>query len=155
EQILGMVEDKLGSLWITGANHVLRVTRDALVRGELNAGDVHEYGLADGLLSIEGVKRSRSVTIDPLGKIWLSLTSGLSVADPIRLARPSVPALVHVTSVSADGTSWDLGSPIRIPSARQRISFSFVGLSLATPERVKFRYRLDNLESVWSEPINA
>lgn len=155
EQILGLVEDKIGSLWLTTANHVLRVTRDSLLRGELSEADIHQYGLADGLPSSEGVRRYQSVTRDPQGMVWFSLSSGLALADPARLARPSVPAIVHINTVSADGASWDLGSPIRIPSARQRISFSFVGLSLATPERVKFRYVLDGLDHAWSEPIAA
>lgn len=155
EQILGLADDKVGSLWITTPSHVLSVNRDALTHAEIADGDVHEYGLADGLRSTEGVKRYQSVKTDSLGKIWLSLNSGLSVVDPRRLTRPSAPALVHVTGMTADGTLLDLSNEIRIPSSRKRISLSFVGLSLATPQRVKFRYKLDNLESAWSQPVAA
>ncbi|HKY42624.1 MAG TPA: triple tyrosine motif-containing protein, partial [Pyrinomonadaceae bacterium] len=49
----------------------------------------------------------------------------------------------------------ELSPNIRIPSARQRIAFSFVGLSLAIPERVKFRYRLDGFDHEWSAPVSA
>lgn len=155
DQILGLTNDKNGALWITSATHVLRVDRDAAMRGDINEGDFHEYGLADGLKSTEGVKRFRSVTTDSLGQVWLSLNSGLSIVDPGRLARSSPPALVHITGITADGTSWNLGDKISIPSSRKRISFNFAGLSLTTPERIKFRYKLDSLESAWSEPVSA
>lgn len=155
-QILGMVEDRIGSLWIATANHVLRVTRANLVRGVVTDADVNEYGLADGLYGSEGVKRFRSVTIDSQGLIWFSLSRGLSVVDPSRLAsRRSVPAIVHINAMAADGSSLDLSRPLQIPSARQRISINFQGLSLVTPERVRFRYRLDGFDHEWSGPTTT
>jgi signal transduction histidine kinase len=156
EQILGIEEDRIGSLWIATANHVMRVTRENLVRGSITDRDVNEYGPADGLKVSEGVKRYRSVTADSQGLIWFSLSRGLSVVDPSRLAsRSSVPAIVHINTMAADGSSLDLGQPIQIPSARQRISFNFQGLSLVTPERVRFRYMLDGFDHGWSAPTTA
>jgi len=35
---------------------------------------------------------------------------------------------------------------IKIPSERQRITFRFIGLSLAAPERVRYRYMLDGFD---------
>jgi len=87
--------------------------------------------------------------------VWFSLTSGLSVVDPARVRRSSVPAIVHINAVTADGNPVELGQSIRIPSARQRIVFSFVGLSLTVPERVKFRYKLDGFDHEWSNPVSA
>jgi signal transduction histidine kinase/ligand-binding sensor domain-containing protein len=134
---------------------VLRVTRDNLLHGRLAETDVSEFGLADGLHGSEGVRRNRSVTDDPRGMIWFSLKGGLAVVHPGRLKRSSVPAIVHINSITADGSTVELGREINIPSARQRIAFSFVGLSLAIPERVKFRYRLDGFDHRWSDPISA
>ena len=54
EQILGIAEDRFGSLWVATSNHVLRVKRDKLLQGTLADGDVREYGLADGLRGLEG-----------------------------------------------------------------------------------------------------
>ncbi len=155
EQILGMVADDKRSLWIATANHVLRVPHDKLRNGQLAETEVTEFGVADGLPGSEGVRRTRSVTHDPSGLIWFSLSSGLSVVDPSRLERSSAPAIVHINSLAADGSPVELSGSIRIPSARQRIVFSFVGLSLAIPERVKFRYKLDGFDHDWSGPVSA
>ena len=153
--VLGVVADDSGSLWITTTNHVLRVTRDNLRIGQLNESDVTEFGVADGLHGSEGVRRSRSVTRDRSGMIWFSLSGGLAVVDPRRQTGSSAPAIVHINAMAADGNPLALSESIRIPSARQRIAFSFVGLSLAIPERVKFRYRLDGFDHEWSSPVST
>ncbi|MBX3280793.1 MAG: ATP-binding protein [Acidobacteria bacterium] len=141
--------------WFAAANHVVRVNRDNLITGSLGDGDVREYGLADGLPSTEGVRRHRSVVADPLGRIWFSLNRGLSVADPARLGGGSVPALVHILTMTADGGPIDLNGPVRLPEAPQRVMFSYAGVSLSAPERLRFRYRLDNFDRGWSEPVSA
>jgi len=152
EQILGLVEDQNDSLWIATSNHVLRVNRDKLINGGLGDTDVREFGLADGLHGVEGVKRNRSVVMDPLGQIWFSLNRGLSVVAPARLTSNSTPALVRIQTISADGKLIDPSGPVLISAARQRITFGFAGLGLAIPERIKFRYRLDGFDPGWSAP---
>lgn len=152
EQILGLADDRNGSLWIATAKQVLRVQRDKLMRGALADGDVREYGLADGLHSVEGVKRHRSVVTDPLGRVWFSLNRGLSMVDPARLTNNAAPALVQIQTISADGSAIGLQGPVRIPAGGQRITFGYAGLSLAVPDRVQYRYKLDGYDRGWSEP---
>ena len=41
-QILGLAEDKLGSLWVATSNHVLRVNRAKLEQGNLSEEDIRE-----------------------------------------------------------------------------------------------------------------
>ena len=155
DQIFGVVEDRSGWLWIATASHLARVSRDKLLSGSLSDEDVREYGLADGLPSTEGVKRHRSVVADPIGRIWFSLNRGLAVADPARLTGRSVPALAQILTISADGSLLDLNSPVRLPATPQRVMFSYAGVSLSVPERVRFRYRLDGFDRGWSEPVAA
>ena len=155
EPVLGLVADRSGSLWIATTNHVLRVTRENFRKRQLTESDVTEFSVADGLPGSEGVRRNQSVTHDSLGMLWFSLSSGLSVVDPSRQERSSAPAIVHINSIAADGNPVELSDSIRISSARQRITFSFVGLSLAIPERVKFRYRLENFDHEWSNPAST
>jgi PAS domain S-box-containing protein len=153
EQILGIAEDKNGRLWIAVSNDVLRVSRDQLIRGNLQAADVHEFGPADGLLSNEGVKRSRSVITDPEGKIWFSLNRGLSVVDPAQLVASSAPAIAHIETVSADGApinSTNLTS-LALPQRTTNLQIGYTALSLAVPERIRFRYRLEEVDRDWQD----
>jgi len=151
-QILGIAEDKSGWLWVAASNHVLRVRRDKPVDNPLEEGDIREYGTADGLRSNEALQRTSAVVRDSLGRIWFSMTRGLSVIDPSRLSKDSPPAIVHLEAITADGRALSSADSIRIPAAHKRVTLSYTGLSLAVPQRVRFRYFLDGFDRNWSDP---
>jgi signal transduction histidine kinase len=98
------------------------------------------------------VRRYQSVVSDASGRIWFSLNRGISFVDPGRLTRDMPPPIVHVQGISANGSAAFFDGPVRIPGGRQRIRFTYAGLSLSIPERVRFRYRLDGFDLGWSEP---
>ncbi|HEY1993895.1 MAG TPA: two-component regulator propeller domain-containing protein, partial [Edaphobacter sp.] len=153
--IFGIEEDKNGWLWIATSNHVLRVARDKLLGGVVKAVDVRAYDQADGLESTEGVKRSRSVVSDPAGRIWFSLSSGLSVVNPSQINGDSVPALPHIEAITADNNTANLAAFVQIPPSPRRITFEYTGLSLVAPGRIRFRYFLEGFDSSWSQPVAA
>src|SRR5262249_31261175 len=142
-----------GSLWIATSDHVLRVNREKLLLGTVSDKDIREYSLVDGLHGTGGVRRDRSVVEDKLGRIWFSLNRGISVVDPAQALTDSVPAIAHIQAIIADGTSVPMQGAVRIPGPSKRIAFDYTGLSLAVPERVRFRYRLDEFDRDWSEPV--
>jgi ligand-binding sensor domain-containing protein/signal transduction histidine kinase len=155
EEVFGMSEDKDGWLWIATSDHVLRVSNQKLSSGGLSPAEVREYGAADGLPNAKGVKRSRSVVADSQGRIWFSTSRRVSVVDPSHIIKNSTPALPHVEAIMADNDPVTLGELVRIPSSHKRITFRYSGLSLAVPERVRFRYSLDSFDRGWSEPTAA
>jgi signal transduction histidine kinase len=153
EAIFGLAEDRNGGLWVATANHVLQVKRAGLMGSALSETDVRGYGLADGLLSTEGVKRSQSVVVDSQGRVWFSTNRGLSIVNPARGTANSVPALVHIEAVSADGSPFDPRGPIRLPAGRHRTTFRYVGLSLGNSDRVRYRYMLEGFDHEWSQAV--
>ncbi len=153
--IFGIEEDNNGWLWIATASKVLRLNRSSLVEGATGDADVREYELADGLESTEGVKRSRSVVSDAAGRIWFSLSSGLSVVNPSQITDKLVPALPHIEAITADNNTIDLATSVRIPPSPRRITFEYAGLSLAVPGRIRFRYFLEGFDRSWNQPVAA
>ncbi len=147
--VLALAEDASGSLWIVTAERILRANRDRLASGIL---DAREFALADGLQSLQGVKRASGVSIDPRGRVWIATPRGLSVTDPTSSAGRAAPGLVQIEEMSADGVALDATGPIQIAPRPQRIRFAYAGLSLAVPERVMFRYRLDGFDVDWNGP---
>jgi ligand-binding sensor domain-containing protein/signal transduction histidine kinase len=150
--VLGLADDRHGSLWIVTSTSVMQVPRQKLQDGNLADTDVREYGLADGLPGLGGVRRDRSVIADKGGRVWIATNRGLSVVDPAELKIQSLPTLTRIEGVSADGTSINLLDRVRIPPRSQRIAFAYAGLNLAAPERLRFRYKLDGFDRDWSEP---
>lgn len=155
EEILGIEEDESGALWLATAKHILRVDGRKLSRQELETSDVREFGAGDGLLSAQGVKRYRSVVADQLGRIWISTNRGISFVAPRSIKSSSPPALVHVDGISVDGRRINSGEDVRVPAPHQRITLSYIGLSLAMPARVRYMYRLDGFDKSWTEPTSS
>lgn len=153
EEIFGLVEDKAGALWVATAKHFVQVDREKLLRQVVASTDIREYGLGDGLLSTQVMRRHKSIAVDPRGGIWFSTNRGLSFVSPTSMKFDSVPALVHVDGISADGRHIDLSDEIRVPPPHQRISYT--GLSLSFPTRVRFMYRLDGFDQSWMEATSA
>ena len=155
EPVFGITEDNKHEIWIVTQRHVLQMPRQKLLAGKTGMDDIREYGPSDGLLSSEGVNRSRSVISDSGGRIWISVRGGLSVVDPSHLAFSWPPAIAHVQSVMADGAAITSADLVRIPAAHKRIRFTYTALSLAVPERIRFRYLLEGFDRQWSEPTAA
>jgi ligand-binding sensor domain-containing protein/two-component sensor histidine kinase len=151
EPILGMAEDRSGSLWLATTNHVLSVNGSKLQQSALAEGDLREYGLADGLRGVGGVKRDHSVIEDSSGRIWLSLNRAIAVVDPARLRSNAAPAIANIQGVLVDGEAINMHDGTHVSGRAQRIAFDYVGLGLSTPERVRFRYMLVGYDHNWSE----
>jgi PAS domain S-box-containing protein len=151
--IFGIEEDKNGWLWIATSDHILRVPRGKLLNGSVEAVDVREYDQIDGLDSTEGVKRSRSVVSDSGGRIWFSLSNGLSVVNPFQSNNNSVPALPHIEAIAFDNGAANLASVVQIPPSPRRITIEYTGLSLVAPGRIRFRYFLEGFDNGWSQPV--
>jgi PAS domain S-box-containing protein len=155
EEILGIAGDNIGNLWFATSNHILSVKRSRLLSTTLTESDVREYGLEDGLVGKQGVKRFRSAFADAQGKIWFSTDRGLAVVDPLRADLEAAPVIVQIESISPDGNSLDLEPPIRVPPDTRRLTFRFSGLSLSDPKRIQFKYKLEGFDRDWSEPVPA
>ncbi|MCU1252624.1 MAG: putative two-component system sensor kinase [Edaphobacter sp.] len=155
EEIFGIAEDKRGFLWLATSDHVLEVDRDRLLTGTLDSSNVQSYGTADGLQSVEGVRRERSVITDPSGRVWISLSRGLAVADPELILRTSAPATVRIESISAGGIQVNLNDSLKFSPGSQSIDFNYASTSLSTPEVGRFRYKLDGYDQDWSHVVTS
>ena len=153
-EIYGLAADDVGNLWTATERHVVSLSRASLLGQSRMPAVLREFGMADGLPSTRGIRRDRSVVRDPAGRIWFSLQGGLGVVNP-SLPAALAPALVKVESVAVDGRPLEMGPAARYPSNRQRVVFDFVGVSLAVPGRVRYRYMLDGYDRDWSQPTES
>jgi signal transduction histidine kinase len=133
-------------------DHVLRVRRAALLKQSFGETDYREFGVVDGLPSSEGVKRSPSVIKDDSGRIWFSLNQGISVLQPSAFATPAFPVTIRLDGMLVDGRLLAPHDLNRIPAGRRRLTFRYAGVNVSNPGSVRYRYRLDGVDSGWSEP---
>ncbi len=153
DEILGMTEDGQGSLWIVTSDHVLRVVRDRLLDGSLRESDVQSYGIEDGLPGIEGVRRDHSVATDKDGRIWISLARGLGTADTGTSAKAAAVVTARIESLIAAGEPIGFADSPKLPAGTQSVTFNYGSSNLDSPQRVRFRYRLDGSDKDWSDDV--
>jgi signal transduction histidine kinase len=156
DTIVGLAEDRHGSLWIATSTRLLQVSVDRLRRGVADEGDIREFELNDGLRSLEATRREHALVRAPDGRLWLSTTRGLAVVDPQRLP-PRTPAVAGVRAILVDGVPLNLfgPSPLRIGPNRERVAFALDAVSLTYPQHVRIRYRLDGIDRDWSAATTA
>ena len=149
--ILGIAESGEW-LWITTNDHVLRVKRTALLNQSFGEGDYREFGPSEGLPSTEGVMGSQAVMVDSHGRTWFSLNKGIAVLEPAAFSTPSFPVLVRPDGLFVDGKALPADGPAKIPAGRHRITFRYAGVGATNPDNVRYKYRLDSVDTGWSEP---
>lgn len=153
DQIFGISQDQLGSLWITSATKVLRVNRSRLLSGSLSSGDVREFGASDGLADASGIRRERAIAADSSGRIWLSRKRGIGSFDPVRLRHTAAPTMVHINRLLVDGEPQNLHASLVLPANPKRIVVEYAGLNLYSPNRVRFQFRLNGFDHEWNAPV--
>jgi hypothetical protein len=153
DPIFGIAEDRSGWLWVATATRVLRVNRTKLQQGALSEGDLREYGVADGLRGVEGVKRDRSVVRDSSGRIWFSLSRAITVVDPARLRNSAALPIPNIQAVWVDGKAVPVHDGAHCSGGAQRITFDYAGLGLSVPERTRYRCILEGFDRGWGAPV--
>ncbi|WP_246387864.1 triple tyrosine motif-containing protein [Chiayiivirga flava] len=84
------------------------------------------------------------------GRLWFATTSGVVWIDPRTILRNPLPPPVAIRAVFADGHRHDPRA-LRLPADTARLEIDYTALSLSVPERVRFRYRLDGIDTAWQD----
>ena len=117
------------------------------------------FGSSDGVRS-SGRPHGYSpqVTRSSDGKLWFATLDGVSVIDPRHLPFNKVPPSVLIEQITADGKGYDPAAygNVRLPlPARIRdLSIAYTALSLAVPEKIHFRFKLEGQDQDWREVVN-
>lgn len=149
--IRGIVQAPQGTLWIATHTHLASVRVEALLQGHLRPEQVRLYNAQDGLDTAEGEARARSLVTDAQGRIWLATSNGL-IASTSSPDSDLVPTQPRLESVSTDAGPLPLSGIVHVPAGSRRVIFHFTGIFLRDPDRVRFRYRLENFDEAWSAP---
>ena len=171
-----ILEDDTGHLWLGSNRGIACVSKselDELAAGKIPAVYPQVYGRAEGMLSEQctggfcpaGLK-SRS------GQLWFPTLKGIVVVDPqVHLSKSPAPTVI-LDEVWVDGAPHPLSpaahpgvngrtekpesadletETLRLGPGKHRIELRYIGLSFDTPERTRFRYQLEGLDTDWVE----
>lgn len=165
-------DDLLGNLWFNSTKGLFRVSKsqlNACADGKLATLDVLTYGKAEGMTTLAGTGGfTPSGFRAPDGRLWFSTARGIAVVSP-KSARPNpISPPVWIEDVLVDGeavsvkraapspntrgnANYKTGSLVTLQPGRRELEVQFTGLSYTSPERVQFKYRLQGMDSDWTE----
>jgi signal transduction histidine kinase/ligand-binding sensor domain-containing protein/CheY-like chemotaxis protein len=156
ENMLQVVEDARGSLWLATNRGLFAVARKELemlvARPDAAAPHIRAYHIADGLRTSEfsGGNSSNGLRASD-GTLWLPSIRGVVRVDPSRIRNNELAPPVVLESVIADGQALDLDGELRAPPGSANWEFHYAAMSMLAPERVSFRYRLEGYDTDWVE----
>lgn len=156
---------KDGRLWAGTNNGLFRALPDSLLNG---TGPPDHFTMSDGLRSLEC--NLNAVHEDGHGRLLVGTAAGLLRYDRAReplLGTPKAPTL-HLNGLRSflQVTDWkgqcdSLGSGDGLPVGlnlvyrRNHVTFDYTAISLADPDKVRYRYRLVGSDADWLPPTDA
>lgn len=158
--VTGMMEDDLGFLWIATGDGIFRVSKkqlNDLADGERDSLSFRRYDKADGLGGSECSGGLQPVVHKtPDGRIHFATVKGVASVDPRDLRQNQVSPPMVIETFIADGIVLPISadSTVAVSSASGNFEFHYTGLSFREPEKVQFRYRLEGLDTDWTDAGN-
>jgi len=159
------MEDDSRTLWLYTACGLVRIARPELDawaasvdRGEEAKQAVRAtvFGSSDGVrILADSTHNSPQVAKSAEGRLWFLPLDGASVFDPNHLPFNRLPPPVHVEQIIADRETYEptseAGGRVRLPPRIRDLVIDYTALSLAAPEKVLFRYKLEGRDADWQE----
>lgn len=162
-----LLDDGSGNLWIGSQRGIFRVAKaelHALAAGAQRTVTSAAFGRYDGLPSLESSSGYQPASWRARdGRLLFSTLKGLVAVRPESVALQPPPPPVVIETLVVDGRAYPIagaasywlgdGEPPRlvIPPGRRQLEFYYAGVSLLSPDRVRFRHRLAGLEREWTE----
>lgn len=165
EHISQILEDGCGQLWLGTRGGIVRVNKKMLnwfARGEMRSVPFVTYGKFDGLPTAECAGGSQPAGWRSRdGNLWFATAKGAVWVNPKELPVNPLPPPVVIEEISVDGQRVaEAGQPSERPAVplparlavapgRHYLNFKFTALSLTSPDKVRFKWRLAGLEQDW------
>nr|WP_240147955.1 sensor histidine kinase [Luteibacter yeojuensis] len=153
--VSGLVRDHRGDFWANAAQGVARIRGMDMIRALADPSYAAPVVLFDSLDGLPGTPAQfrplpTAVVADD-GRLWFATTSGIVSIDPADVPRNRLAPPVAIRTISTDAGTWPAGASVNLPAGTERLRIAFTATSLTMPERVRFRYRMEGLDTRWRD----
>ena len=151
--IFSTITSQSGSLWLYTECGIVEITKAQLAHWWADPDarlDLRLLSAQDGALpSATAFSPAASESSD--GRLWFATSTVLQMVDPRHLESNLLPPPVHIESVIADRKVYAPESGLRLPKLTGDLEIDYTALSLVSPEKVRFKYKLDGFDSDWQD----
>jgi ligand-binding sensor domain-containing protein/signal transduction histidine kinase len=156
--VFQILDDGGGNFWMSSNQGIYRVSRQELedfAQGRTASIRCVSYGKTDGMHTTEcnGGEQPAGIRSQD-GRLWFPTIHGVAVVDPWAVTSdPELPP-VTIENILLDRNEQRLDQSLTVYPGQETLEIRFAGLSFIKPEQVRFRYRLEGLDSDWVEAGN-
>jgi signal transduction histidine kinase/ligand-binding sensor domain-containing protein len=155
--ISGIIVRANGDVWLNGSRGVVRMSSGAVNEAYDHPQTKLRYDLfdiQDGLPGYAYQGEDASAVAGADGRLWFASNHGIAWIDPDHLVKNAIAPNVVIRTVFADQRTYKGAGQIELPAGTRSVRIDYTALSLAAPERVHFRYKLDGAEDTWRDAGN-
>lgn len=152
--VSGIARDRTW-VWLNTNKGLIRITPKELRHAFKNTSYIPEYRLFDSHDGLPGIavqaQPTNTLQIDSAGRVWIETNKGLAFIDPRNVHTNPIKPPVSIRYIEADEKLFNPDQGVTLPKLTQRVHIAFTAASLSVPGRVRFRYRLDGIDTTWQE----
>jgi len=151
--VISFIEDKEKRWWLYTGCGVVELSDSEIQRWWANPETVvqnHVYDVLDGARP-QGRPSFNSAALSVDGRIWFASGSVLQMVDPSRLSQKALPVQTQVESVVVDRKQFRASDNLKLSPHPRDVQIDYTSPTFLTPQKVKFRYRLDGYDHDWHD----
>jgi signal transduction histidine kinase len=149
-KITGMLRSR-GALWLCG-DGIYRAAPDSLEKFENHPDappDYTRFDRADGMNSAECSGGFRNMAMTNDGRVWVATEQGVAMLESSTPPHRSQKPAIYMERIVVGKTPQPVGRELVVPPGSHHIELHFDAIELTSPERVRFQYRLDDVDREW------
>ena len=150
--VFGFTRDDRKDWWLSTPCGYVELTDSEIRKWQADPKAVLQFRLLDAL---DGARTAQTpfnpAAKSPDGHLWFADRLVAQMIDPARLEREPAPRPVLIESVTAGHTTYAAQNGLRLPALTRDLQIDYTSPSLANPQEVKFRYRLEGTNSMWQD----
>jgi len=135
------------------AGHVWLGTNRGLDCFTIASAKAVSYSLAEGFAGLE--TNQNAVLLDAGNCLWVGTVNGLMHYNPALTHANRIAPQTQLTGLRVAFRDTSLAAGTALPYRLNTIAFDYIGISLANPEKVRYRYRLRGFDEGWVGPLAA
>lgn len=155
DEIFTAIEDNHGALWLSSRCGYAALQRSELDRwreDDTRKLQVQVFDRLDGARPDKsGDPTQPRSTKSPDGTLWFANQVAVQMIDPGQLYTNRIPPPVHIEKLAADHKEYEVGNEISLRALTRDVEIDYSALSVAVPQKVLFRYRLENRDNAWQD----
>jgi signal transduction histidine kinase/ligand-binding sensor domain-containing protein len=151
--VTSFIEDKENRWWLHTGCGVVQFQDSDLERWRANPEAVVQtrvYDVLDGARPAGGPSFNAAAYSSD-GHVWFATGFVVEMVDPARLSQKALLAQAYIESLVADRKEFKATANLKVPPNPRDLQIDYTSPTFSIPQKVNFRYRLDNYDRDWHE----